>query len=177
VGRVGIEHLAIFGMQVARDHRRMLPGDADRHHHGLGRAGRAVIHRGIRQVHAGEFRDHRLELEDGLQRALRKLGLVGRVGGQEFAALHQRVDDHGPVMEVGPGSEKTGVAFAVFFGALLEPVDDFRLGHLPRDGEIARQTVLGGNRREKFVHGADADRLQHGGAIRGRFRQISHRNL
>jgi hypothetical protein len=58
----------------------------------------------------------------------------GRVGREEFAALHQRVDYDRPVVEVSSGSEKTGVAFAVFFGALLEPVHDFRLGHLPRDG-------------------------------------------
>src|SRR6266481_5884313 len=114
-------------MQVPRDHRRMLPGDADRHHHGLGGARRTVVHRGIRQVHAGEFRDHRLELEDGLQRALRKLRLVRRIRSQEFAALHERVNDYWAVMEVSTGSEKTSVTFAVFLAALLEPVYDFRL--------------------------------------------------
>ncbi len=175
--RVGAEHFAILGMHVARDRRRTPPGDANRHHHRLGRTRRAIIHRGIRQVHAGEFRNHRLELEDGLQRALRKLRLIRRVGGQKFAALHQRIDHHRPVMEVSPGAEKTGVTFAVFFCALLEPVDDFRLRHLARNSEIARQTKFGRNGRKKLVHGADPDRLEHGSAIRGRLRQISHKNF
>ncbi len=144
--RVGVNHFPILGMQVARDHRGVPPSDADRHHHGLGSGRRAVIHRGVRQVHAGEFGDHRLELEDGLQCALRKFRLIRRVGRQEFAALHERVNDHRPVMEVSSGSEKTGVTFAVFFRALLEPIDDFRLSHLPGNSEVARQTVFGRNR-------------------------------
>ena len=85
-------------MQAARNHRRMPSGDADRHHYGFRRTRRAVVHRGIRQVHAGEFRDHGLELEDRLQRPLRKLGLIRRVGGQKFAALHQCVNHNRAVM-------------------------------------------------------------------------------
>src|ERR1700678_3066413 len=108
--------------------------------------GRTVVHGGVGQIHPGEFGDHGLELEDRLQRALRKFGLVRCVGGEEFSALHQRVDDYGTVMEVSTGSEKTAVAFAVFFRTLFEPIDDFRLGHLARDREIARQTIFGRNR-------------------------------
>jgi hypothetical protein len=96
--------------------------------------------------------------------------LIWRVGGQKLSALNERIDHDGTVMGIGSRSQKTGVAFAIFPGALLEPVDDLGLGHLPGDGEIARQTVFRGDRRKEFVDGADADRLQHGGAIRGRLR-------
>ncbi len=82
-------------MQVARNHRRTSAGDAASHHHGFGGGGRSVIHRGVGEVHAGEFGDHGLELEDGLQSTLRKLRLVGRVGSKKFSALHKRVNDYG----------------------------------------------------------------------------------
>jgi hypothetical protein len=54
--------------------------------------------------------DHGLELEDGLQRALRDLGLVGRVAGEELAALDQRIDDDRAVVAIGARAEEAGVA-------------------------------------------------------------------
>ena len=36
MGRIRSQHFAILGMQAARDHGRMFPGDAYGHHHGLG---------------------------------------------------------------------------------------------------------------------------------------------
>ena len=63
--------------------------DAHRHHDRFrGRRG-AVIHRGVRHIHAGQQRHLGLELEEILQRALRHLRLVRRVGGQKLAALDQ----------------------------------------------------------------------------------------
>ena len=89
-------------------------GDAHGHHHGFRCAGRAVVHGGIGDFHAGELADHGLEFEDGLQRALRDLRLVRRVGGEEFAARDQRVDDDGAVVAIGAGAEEAGVAVARF---------------------------------------------------------------
>ena len=100
---------------------------------------------------------------------MRELGLIGRIGGEEFATLHERIDHDRAVMGVGAGAEETGVAVAVFLGALLEPVHDFGLGHLARDGQIAVETILRWNRREKIVDGTDPDRLEHGVAVGGRF--------
>ena len=47
-----------------------------------------------------------LELEQVLQRALRDLGLVRRVGGQELAALDHVVDGRGHVMAIGAGADE-----------------------------------------------------------------------
>ena len=68
--------------------------------------GRAVVHRGVGDLHAGQQRDLGLEFEQGLQRALRDFRLVGRVGGQEFAALDQVVDAGRDVMPVGAAAEE-----------------------------------------------------------------------
>ena len=174
--RIGRQHFAIFRMHAARDDHRAPSGEAHRHHHGFGGGGRTVVHGGVGHFHAGQFADHGLEFEDGLQRALRNLGLVGRVGGQKFAARDERIDDDRPVVGVGAGAEEAGVAVAVFAGALAEPVDDFRLRHLARDFEVAVQAVFGRNGRKQIIDRTRANGLQHGFAIGGRFRKISHRN-
>ena len=47
-------------------------------------------------------------------------------------------------MEIGAGAEEAGVAFAVFLGAVREPIDDLRLSHLARHGEIAVEAESAG---------------------------------
>ncbi len=69
-------------------------------------AGRAVVHGGVGDLHAGEVRDLGLELEQVLQRALRNLRLVGRVGGQELRALDQVIDGRRDVMAIGAGADE-----------------------------------------------------------------------
>ena len=98
----------------------MAAGDADGHHHGFRRAGRPVVHAGVGHVHAGELGDHGLELEDGLQRALRDLGLVGRVAGQELAALDQRIDDDRAVVAIGAGAQKAGVVDGILLAGAMK---------------------------------------------------------
>ena len=63
-----------------------------RHQHGLGRGRRAVIDRGVGNLHAGELADQRLIFEQRLQGALAYLGLVRRIRGREFRARNNRVD-------------------------------------------------------------------------------------
>ena len=87
---VGGDDLAVLGVDGAGDDGAVAAGDADGHHHGLGGAGGAVVHAGVGDLHAGELADHGLELEHGLEGALRDLRLVGRVAGEELAALDER---------------------------------------------------------------------------------------
>ena len=97
---------AILRMQAAGEHRLPPPGQAVGHQHGLGGRGRAVIHGGVGDLHAGQVRDLGLELEQVLQRALRNLGLVGRVGGEELGALDQVIDARRHVMAIGAGADE-----------------------------------------------------------------------
>ena len=127
-----VQHFTVLGMHAARDHGGVSAGDADRHHDRLGGAGRAVVHAGVGDLHAGQLADHGLELEHGLQRALRNLRLVGRVAGQEFAALDQRVDDDGLVVLVHARAQKACIAVGIAVGIRAEAVDDFRFAVLAR---------------------------------------------
>ena len=112
--RVGVHHLAVFGMDGFGDQDSAAVGNAHSHGYRFGGAGRAVVHGGVGDLHAGELADHRLELEDGLQGTLRNLRLVGSVGGEELAPLHQRIDNDRPVVAISAGAEKTGVAGRAF---------------------------------------------------------------
>ena len=55
--------------------------EAMTHHHGLGGGGAFIQHGGVGDLQAGEIGDDGLEIQQGLQPALRNLGLVRRVGG------------------------------------------------------------------------------------------------
>ncbi len=56
ITRDRLDHGAIMRMKAARQHRLLALREAMRHQHGLGRRGRAVIHRGVRHLHAGRAR-------------------------------------------------------------------------------------------------------------------------
>ena len=66
-----------------------LLGIAPSHHGSFRRGGCAVVHRGVGNVHARQLCNHRLILEDVVERALRYLGLIGRVRRQELRALDE----------------------------------------------------------------------------------------
>ena len=66
-----------------------LLGVAPSHHGSFRRSGCAVVHRGVCNVHARQLCNHRLILEDVVERALRYFGLIRRVGRQELRALDE----------------------------------------------------------------------------------------
>ncbi len=79
--RARAQHLDRLRMGVAGDDDRVALGldAAPRQRHRLGGGGRLVEHRRVRDRHAGEVADHRLEVDQRLEPALRDLGLVRRV--------------------------------------------------------------------------------------------------
>ena len=95
-------------MEPRGEDRLAAPGDPPRHSDRLPAGGRAVVHRGVGDVAAVEPRHLGLEFEQGLERALGDLGLVGRVAGQELAALDEMVDRGGDVVPVGAAAEEEG---------------------------------------------------------------------
>jgi hypothetical protein len=145
-----------------------------RHHHGFGSTRRPVVHGGVGDLHACEFADHGLEFEDGLEGALRDLRLIGRVGGEELAALHQRVNDDRPIVAIGAGTEKADVAVGVLRSGLLEVVDDLGFAHLARDVEVTREAIFGRDAGEEIVDGRCADLAEHALAFGVGFGQIAH---
>ena len=123
--------------RCARPARVALPVSARRHHGRLGHGGGAVVHGGVGHVHAGELADHGLEFEDRGERALRDLGLVGRVGSEKLAARNHRIHQHRAVMVVHAGAQERGVAVGVFGAARAEVVDDFVFGDARRQVQRA----------------------------------------
>ena len=83
------------------------------HEHCLGGGGGAVVHRGVGDCHAGELSHHRLEFEDVVQSALRNLGLVGGVRGEEFRAFNDAWNYSRGVVVVDTGTGKAGELLVV----------------------------------------------------------------
>ena len=90
----------------------MPPGQPLGHQHRFGQRRRAVVHRSIRHFLAGQLAHQRLKFEDRLQRSLGDFRLIRRVGGEEFAALDQRISHHRAQMLVDARAQKGSVARA-----------------------------------------------------------------
>ncbi len=93
--RIGSKRLAAVGVDAARDDETAAPGGSERQVGGRGDRRRPLVQRRVGDRQRAELGDRRLELEHHLEPALRDLGLVRRVGGQELRALGDRVDDRG----------------------------------------------------------------------------------
>ena len=136
---VGLDDGKRLGVDGFRDeHLALLLTGGHRHHHGLGRCGRTVIHRGVRDVHARQLGHHRLILKDIVQRALRDLGLIRRVRGQQLRALQQIGNDRRRVVVVDAA---TGEAHErlVLLAELLEELAHLQFAHLRRQLIVAAE--------------------------------------
>ena len=161
VGRLGHDHL--------RAPRRVLRDEAR-----VGGDGRAVVARGVRDVHPRQLADRGLVLEDRLEHALAHLGLVRRVRGQELAALQHRVDDRRDVMVVDAGAEEADLVDDVPGGEVLEVPLELHLVERRCDVELARIANAARDVPEQLLDGGDADRREHRLAVGVREREVAH---
>ncbi len=134
---------------------------------GFHERGRAVVHRRVRDVHARELADHRLVLVDVLQRPLRDLGLVGRVGREELRPAQHVIDDRGHVVVVAPrprerdqtGRRRVGVGQRAQTRGRLHLRQPLGKGQRLVEEHAAR------NGLEQLVDVRDADSAKHGFAL------------
>ena len=82
----------------------------------LGRGSRAVVVRGVGDVHAGQLADHRLEFKRTLQHTLADLRLIGGVAGDKLFAGGDGFDDRRDEVAVGARAAKNGLEDLVLFG-------------------------------------------------------------
>ncbi len=135
------------------------PRDNARHQAGFRQRRRAVVHAGVRDVHARERADQRLELEDRLQRALADLGLVRRVARQELAAHHERIDDRRAEVAVRSGTQEARVVAGdtVVRAERLRLLQQLQLGERVRQIErgvaVFRWNIAEQLRRRPRAHG------------------------
>ncbi len=172
--RIRRQHLAILRMHRLCYYRTIAASHAHRHHHGLGHARRPVIHRRIRNLHPRQLADHRLELEQRLQRPLRNLRLIRCITRQKLAARYHRINKHWPIVPVSPRAQKARIARSILLGKRLEVLDHLLLAMLPRNIQITRQPVLGRNRGKQIVNRRNAYLGEHLRAVRRGLRQIAH---
>jgi hypothetical protein len=145
---------------------------AHRHQHGLGQRRSAVVERGVGDVEAGERRHHALEFVQHLQRALARFGLVGRVGGIEFAARGDLPYGGGDVVRVGARADEVEPA-AILCRALFHEARD---GHFVEAGREVRRAVtqVRGDFVEKRLDRVGAECGEHRGDVFGSVRGVGH---
>ncbi len=94
-----------------------------------------------------------LIFKDGLQRALRDLGLVGSVGGIELAAAQHVIDHGGDIVVVGAGAQEGDQIAAdilVAGGNIRQLGGGFHLGQGGRQIQFGK-AVLGGDIFEQII--------------------------
>ena len=152
-------------------------GDAPRHRDRLPARGRAVIHAGVGDVGAEQPRDLRLELEQHLQRALRDFGLVGRVGGEELAALDQVINAGRHMVAIRAGAEEerhvAGDGVLAREGGKM-PLDREFAGVVRQVADRAIEACGFGHVDEQVVDRGRADGCEHRGAVVGGEGQVTH---
>ena len=104
--RVGLQHLSVLRVERAGHHHVLAIRVRHRHGGCLRQRRRAVVKRGVRDVEAGEQRDHALKLVGRLERALAGFGLVGRIGRVEVRPRNHLVDDRGAEPARGARAEE-----------------------------------------------------------------------
>ena len=179
ISRERAHDLRVMGMQPAREDSLAAARDAMGHQHGLAAAGRAVVHGGVRNFHAGEVGHLRLELEQHLQRALRDFRLVGRVARQKFRALDEMVDARGHMVPVSPcaDEERRGASRDVARGHAREHALDVEFALAARQIERRLQQLVGGHVGKERVDVCGADAREHILAIVRRQGQIAQFHL
>ena len=99
--RVGLDDAAhLWVHRLAHQDAVCLLGIAPSHHGSFRRSSCAVVHRSVGNVHARQLCNHRLILEDVVERALRYLSLVRRVRRQELRALDEVLHYAGSIVVV-----------------------------------------------------------------------------
>ena len=173
---VGLDDLAIERIHALRDHGRLSLGDGVGHQHGLGDRGGAVVERGVGHVHARQLRHHGLVLEDGAQRPLARLGLIRRVGGEEFATQDQMVDRARDRVIVGAPAQEAGevIRVGVLRGQPAQVPDEIAFRHGRRNIQRTREPGLGGDAREKILDGAYPDGGEHLALLGRGVRDVAH---
>lgn len=160
------------------DHRAAAATDGDRHEDGLGHCRSAVVEAGVGHVHAGELGHQGLVLEDGLERTLRRLGLVGRVGGEELATRGEGVDGRGHEMVVAPAPEeaRAEVGPDVAGGQRRQMPGQLQLGQGRRDRQRSFEPILGRDHIEQVIERSDPDHGEHLAHVVGRVQDIGHQD-
>ena len=140
-------------------------GDAARHEHRFCHGGGAVVHRGVGHFHAGEPRHLGLEFEQDLQGALRDFRLIGRVGGEEFAALDHHVHRGRHMMFVGAAADEEGrgAGGQILAGHLHQRAFHRHFAGVVREaGNGAIQHGFGRHVLKQIVDAGGTDGGQHG---------------
>ena len=170
IGTDGLDH--VRQQPRGNDHGIALLRARHAHAHRLGGGRRAVVHRSVGAVQAGQAADHRLPLEDVAERALRDLALVRRIGRQELAARGD-IRDHGRDVMVVRALSDEHLEVGILGREALEKVTNLLFAHCGRQVVLPLVDEIRGDIGIQVVERADADSFEHDADIFLRLRKIA----
>ena len=132
-----------------------------REQHGLHERRCAVVDGRVGDIHAVEFADHRLELVDGLERALADLRLVRSVRCVKLGALEYGVYRGRDEVVVDARAEETHGVIPNPVGLPTEQPHGLRLGQARRKVQSARFAHGGRYGCDEIVEGSNTNGGKH----------------
>ncbi len=164
MGDDGAHYLAIDGMNGGRYQYplRFRPAiGTHRHQHRFGQRRRAVIERGVGDLHAGETRHHGLVFVEQLQGTLAGLGLVRGIGGVELAPGGDLPHRSGNVMLIRPCTDEAERLAISRRPLTHQPANLHLVQRLRKHPFHGGCPQLGRNFGKQRLDPLDADDLQH----------------
>ena len=173
---VGPDNLTVTGVDRAGKDRLFLSRDADRHQQRLGQCRRAVVMGGRGNLHSQKPGRQRLVLVDPLQRPLKHLRLIRRVGGEKLGAAQKRRNGSRDVMIVAPGPQKQQVfrGNGHPFGQLSDLPLERPFAHRRRHVQRPAETALQRNRRKEVIEIGHTDPAEHRSNVLRSVGKVTH---
>ncbi len=163
LAKIRLEHRQRVGMNgPGHEHARPLIDRAG-HQHRLGHGAGLLVQRGVGHVHAGKLAEQGLIFEKHLERTLRRLCLVRRVGGAELRLVGQLFHDGRDEVVRGAAPEKADqlLTGGVLFRQGADVGQQFHFAQAGRDVQGTGQTLRGGHVAKQILDLPDADDLEH----------------
>ena len=140
VGLHDLNDLRVRGRRDVSDGALPILAHGDR----LGGGCRAVIVRGVGDIHAGQLADHGLEFERPLQYALADLRLIGGIARHKLLTGRDGLHDGGNEMTVAARAAQNGPEDPVLFGQCGHPFAHLQLAQTGGQGEPVLQSISRG---------------------------------
>ena len=158
IGLDDVEH--VLHQLRGYNHLVALASAGDSHPEGLSGGGRAVVHRGVGNIHAGKTADHALPLEDVTQSSLRNLALVRRICSQELGTGGD-VWNHGRHVMVVRALSDEHFQLRILPAESVKEITNFLLAESIRKFVFLFVDEIRGHVGVEIVQAADTNPLQH----------------
>ena len=177
IAAITLDHAAENRRNRAGNHNLPPAGDLDRHHHRFKKRRPAVVKARVGNLHAGQAAHRGLILVDRLKRSLRGFRLVRGIGGIEFSAGDNAVDDRRNDVVVISAADEVNEIRGIHVRKMFEMPDDLVFGFPLRNSLQRRIRDTDARLLPHILQARKARGFQHLRAITFSIRNIRHNHF